>query len=167
MKLSKIISGGQTGADQGAIYGAHAAGFPTGGTAPGGFRTEVGPNPGLARYGLVESNWRAYSVRTFKNVADADATVIFSEYESPGTRCTRNAAIRCEKPYIIVDPLRQAPAHAAARIARFCREENVHTLNVAGHRESKAKGIQHYVARTIAELCRIAANHEHALEPGI
>lgn len=53
--LTKIISGGQTGADEGGLEGARLLGIPTGGTAPKGYRTENGPNLTLRdTYGLVE-----------------------------------------------------------------------------------------------------------------
>ena len=45
MFLTKIISGGQTGADYGALLAAHALGLETGGWAPKGWRTEDGPKP--------------------------------------------------------------------------------------------------------------------------
>ena len=49
----KIISGGQTGADLGALVGARRVGIETGGTAPKGFRTDRGLQPVLRQYGLV------------------------------------------------------------------------------------------------------------------
>ena len=42
--IKKIISGGQTGADQIGLEVALSLGIPTGGTAPKGFITETGPN---------------------------------------------------------------------------------------------------------------------------
>lgn len=38
----KIISGGQTGADQGALQAAHSLNIPTGGYAPFNYNTELG-----------------------------------------------------------------------------------------------------------------------------
>lgn len=46
--LERIVSGGQTGADQAALRAARAAGLPTGGWAPRGWLTEEGPAPWLA-----------------------------------------------------------------------------------------------------------------------
>ncbi len=46
--LDRVISGGQTGADQAALRAARAAGIPTGGWAPLGWKTEEGPAPRLA-----------------------------------------------------------------------------------------------------------------------
>ena len=51
----KIISGGQTGADMGALLAARELGIPTGGVAPKGWLTENGPQEELLRnFGLIE-----------------------------------------------------------------------------------------------------------------
>ena len=42
MKIFKIISGGQTGADKGGLIAAKKANIKTGGIAPKGFMTEAG-----------------------------------------------------------------------------------------------------------------------------
>jgi hypothetical protein len=46
--LDRIISGGQTGADQAGWRAARACGVPTGGFMPLGFLTEGGPRPEFA-----------------------------------------------------------------------------------------------------------------------
>ena len=53
--LDRIISGGQTGADQAGWRAARACGIPTGGAMPKGFLTEDGPRPEFAGlYGARE-----------------------------------------------------------------------------------------------------------------
>ena len=52
--LERVISGGQTGADQTGLHAARACGIPTGGWAPRGWLTEAGPAPWLEEWGLVE-----------------------------------------------------------------------------------------------------------------
>lgn len=80
-----IISGGQTGVDQIALQVARELGFPTGGTAPLGYRTDEGPNLALRDvYGLKESWSPGYRVRTIANICDADATIWFGDLTSPG-----------------------------------------------------------------------------------
>lgn len=74
--LRKIISGGQTGADQAALDAAIAKGIPHGGSIPLDRMTEDGPLP--EKYRLVELQTRSYPVRTEQNVIDADATIILS-----------------------------------------------------------------------------------------
>jgi hypothetical protein len=59
--VQRIISGGQTGADQAGLEAAERLGIPTGGFMPKGFHTETGPRPVLAaRYGLVETATEDY-----------------------------------------------------------------------------------------------------------
>ena len=76
--LKKIISGGQTGADQGGLEAAEKLSLSTGGKMPRGFKTEDGPDPKLAsRFGLGELASAEYPPRTRYNVVDSDGTVIF------------------------------------------------------------------------------------------
>ena len=93
MKLRKIVSGGQTGADRAGLECAKALGLETGGTAPNGYRTDAGPDPTLKDLGLVESFSSGYPIRTSQNVKDSDATVWFGRTDSPGYKCTLRATI--------------------------------------------------------------------------
>lgn len=45
--IEKIVSGGQTGADQGGLEAAEELGIPTGGWAPAGYYTEQGKHKTL------------------------------------------------------------------------------------------------------------------------
>jgi hypothetical protein len=45
--LTKIISGGQTGSDQGGLEAGQKLGLETGGWIPKGWLTEIGANPEL------------------------------------------------------------------------------------------------------------------------
>jgi hypothetical protein len=72
--LEKIISGGQTGVDRGALDAALEASFPCGGWCPKGRKAEDGPIP--ARYPLKEMDGPAYRLRTERNVRDSDGTLI-------------------------------------------------------------------------------------------
>lgn len=136
----KIISGGQTGADLGGLEGAKELGFETGGMAPKGYRTEVGPNLKLKTvYGLAESEFQDYAYRTVKNISLADATVIFAhDVGSPGTQLTIKACAGSNKPFLVNPKDSQA-------LRDFCKEHDVKVLNVAGNRESKATGLQVWV----------------------
>ena len=86
--LKCIRSGGQTGADQGALCAGHLLDIPTGGWAPLGWRTDDGPEPGLAAFGLVEAGSADYPTRTHLNVRDSDGTLIFGDIDSPGSKLT-------------------------------------------------------------------------------
>jgi len=82
--LSKIISGGQTGADQGGLEAAKILGVETGGRVPLGFKTEIGPMPDLGpQFGLVELVSGEYAPRTRYNVVDSDGTIIFGSETKP------------------------------------------------------------------------------------
>ncbi len=146
--VTLVISGGQTGADQGGLMAAFKCGIQTGGTAPSEFYTDNGPNPLLELLGLVaEGDYRS---RTIKNVKNSDGTVLLSmTLESPGSRLTRNQA-KCQgKPFIEFDlsPIlalktgdnlmeyTKALSATSLSIAAWMAEHNIGVLNVAGNRE--------------------------------
>ncbi len=74
--IKKIISGGQTGADQAALDAAMKLDIPHGGWIPRGLITENGPLPD--KYQLEEMPTSRYVGRTEENVIDSDGTLIFS-----------------------------------------------------------------------------------------
>jgi hypothetical protein len=76
LKIAKVISGGQTGADRAALDFAIGAGIPHGGFCPRGRKAEDGP---IAKcYELQEATSADYLQRTEWNVRDSDATVVFT-----------------------------------------------------------------------------------------
>lgn len=132
MQLKRVISGGQTGVDQIGIKVARRLGIPTGGTAPKGWRTEDGPRPSLAEFGLVESFSPDYATRTAENAYDSDGTVIFADdLDTPGTKCTIKALKRHYKPYVVNPNVEQ--------LVEFLNKHKISILNVAGNRGSKLK----------------------------
>lgn len=138
--VERIISGGQTGADEGGLEAAQALGIATGGTMPYGFLTEEGVREDLAeRFGLVECQEPGYGARTDLNVRDSDGTIRFAKnFGSPGERRTLNAIQSLGKPYIDVDVKRPRPHRDVSDwFIRNC----IRVLNVAGNRESTAAGI--------------------------
>lgn len=131
----KVISGGQTGADQGALEAAVELGLLTGGTAPKGYLTEDGPNLTLRdAYGLTEHKSPSYAPRTRANVANSDGTVLYGKTTSPGCAMTIEFCEELNKPYI------KNPTQTDLR--EWLQIHRIHTLNVAGNRESKNPGIQ-------------------------
>ena len=153
--LKKVISGGQTGADQAGLIAARKFQLETGGWIPHGFRTEDGPNWDLAKYDLIETTSSGYIKRTEYNVRDSDATVYFaSNWKSPGTLCTLKAAKKLEKPAFRVD-ITIPSHHQDARgelFKDFLLHWNVETLNVAGHRESGHPGVTDYVVSYLSAV---------------
>jgi hypothetical protein len=81
MRLIKIISGGQTGADRGALDAAIARGVSHGGWCPKGRRAEDGVIS--ERYRLIETASHAYEHRTVANIENSDATLIITFCSGP------------------------------------------------------------------------------------
>jgi len=144
--ILKIISGGQTGADRGALDTAIKLGVPYGGWLPRGRKTEDGRLPD--HYDLQELDSTDYRERTERNVIDADGTLIISpEPLAGGSAYTRQMAERHAKPWLHVNPA-AAGEFAAARAAHdWIAEKGIEVLNVAGPRASKEPGIYDVTCR--------------------
>ena len=146
LPLIRIISGGQTGADQAGLEA---------GWAPKGFRTESGLNLKLRdTYNLAEHASWEYPPRTELNVIQSDTTLIFGRSDSPGTKFTKNFCLKTGRGFIEVyweagyrievvnsDPrLYFFVSHLERHISRD-GSKGVRVLNVAGNRESTNPGI--------------------------
>lgn len=136
MQISKIISGGQTGADRAALDFAIGYNIPHGGWIPKGRRTEDGP---LAdKYQLRERPDNSYSKRTEQNILYSDGTLIISHGRlSGGSSSTRRLAKKHYHPWIHVDMDEISLQDAADKIRGWLKENNIKILNVAGPRASK------------------------------
>jgi Circularly permutated YpsA SLOG family len=149
--LERIISGGQTGADQAGLAVAKRLGISTGGYMPKGWLTEAGPRPNLgATYGLEEAATGAYPDRTERNVLASDATVVFGDARSRGSMLTASLCRKHAKLCLFV-PLRRDPVEAAHRLRAWIAEHDVRTLNVAGNRASQAPGIAAFVTAVLEQ----------------
>jgi Circularly permutated YpsA SLOG family len=142
--LEKIISGGQSGSDEGGLRAAKRFGIATGGMTPKDFRTENGPNSDLKTvYGLVESKSDKYPPRTFDNAKNSDGTIRFAiNFGTPGEQLTLKAINQYKRPYIDVDvanPIKHM------EVVDWIVANNIVTLNVAGNAESKYKGMRDFV----------------------
>ena len=132
--IEKIISGGQTGADEAGLHAAFELGIKTGGSAPKGWRITHpdgtdGSNPQLGSvFGLVEHTHRNYQKRTIQNVLDSDGTALFGYTDSPGAKLALRTCIEHRKPYII-NPSSQ-------KLADWVNNYTIKILNVAGNRQS-------------------------------
>ncbi len=164
----KIISGGQTGVDRAALDAAIELGIAHGGWCPLGRLAEDGRIP--ERYQLCETDSPEYAVRTERNVAESDTTLIlFRGWISGGTELTLRLAQRYGRPHLAVDldaarnvsgtlrvprtdgtlrvprtdGTRSVPDTIAgpAEVRRWLEQERVEVLNVAGPRESQSPGI--------------------------
>jgi hypothetical protein len=150
----RVISGGQTGADQAGLAVARRLAIPTGGFMPKGWRTEAGPRPDLASlYGLEETATAAYPERTERNVLSADGTVVFGDSRSEGSMLTARLCRRHGKPCCMV-PLGDEVESAAATLRAWLSEHRIETLNVAGNRASQALGSEAFVTAVLERaLC--------------
>ena len=165
--VTRIISGGQTGADQGGLYAARRLGIESGGAAPARWITEKGESVWLKDYGLrelttktitealkiiddpkstpkdISKAWgRIYHERTMWNVDNSDGTVVFMEpgIDTKGSQNTINYAKestkkRGPKP-VLVFRRETFTEKDKEKLLKFVRENNIKTLNIAGHRGS-------------------------------
>ncbi len=157
MILKKIISGGQTGADQGALDGAIACSFPHGGTVPAGRKTEAGALP--KKYCMVELTSDHYPLRTEKNVVDGDGTLIVSIGSlRGGSLLTRKIAQDRGKTWIHIDFDKEDLPSAVTRIMAWVKRNQIEVLNVAGPRASSNPRIYELTRRLIIDLLAIAEN---------
>lgn len=132
--VTKIISGGQTGADRAALDFAIWHEIPHGGWCPKGRLAEDGIIE--QRYRLTETSTKNYPQRTEKNVNDADGTVIFtvSPRLTGGSKKTADFATEQGKPWIHINV---GQYDAPQQLLAFIRNNQIQTLNVAGSRASK------------------------------
>lgn len=147
MRVSKIIAGGQTGADRAALDWAIENDIPHGGWCPAGRRAEDGEIP--PRYMLAETPGRNYQQRTRWNVRDSDGTLIISRSAQlrGGSAATRAMADRLGKPRLHVH---QESGEAAAAVCAFIDAHGIRVLNVAGPRRSSEPGIESFVMEVLS-----------------
>ncbi len=155
MGTLKIISGGQTGVDQGALDFALKHEWPCGGWCPPGRECERGIIP--VKYPVMEVKGGDYQERTRRNVRDADAILVITwkGMLEPGTDLTLSECRNSGKPFLHLD----LPVHAdagkhlpdlnvrAGKLRAWLDANRPSVLNVAGNRESASPGIQAFTCR--------------------
>jgi hypothetical protein len=135
--IKKIISGGQTGADQAGLDAAIELGIPHGGWIPKGRKTEEGPLP--AKYKLKEMGTTSYPKRTEQNILDSDGTVIFTFGKlTGGSALTRKLSKTHGFPCLHMDLNKVTVGEGADFLRPWIEKHNIKVLNVAGSRASKA-----------------------------
>ena len=141
-RIAYVRSGGQTGADRGALDAARERGVPTCGWCPPGGLAEDYPHaPGLlADYPeLREGHAKGYVERTAWNVRDSHATLVVAPaglQPKSGTEMTVRFAESLGRPYIVIS----GPEELDRARAWLDGLPGAITLNVAGPRESKTPG---------------------------
>src|SRR5580692_7475298 len=102
--VTKVISGGQTGADRGGLEAAIALGIPHGGWCPRGRFAEDGRIPD--RYMLQETPDARYVERTRRNIREAEGTILFIRSlaaAGPGSRLTAQSALAMRRPLLTME----------------------------------------------------------------
>jgi putative molybdenum carrier protein len=151
--LIKVISGGQTGADQAGWRAAKALGYATGGVMPFGFKTECGNQPHLAHdFGAVEDVGPVadYSRRTGYNVKLATGTLIFGDVSEPGSSLTLRYCRVYRKPRLICG----IAWHTVAEVQDWIEHYRIAVLNIAGNRESHRPGIGDRVEQFLVQALK-------------
>jgi hypothetical protein len=158
--IEKIVSGGQTGADQGGLLAAKVFGVSTGGHAPKGYRTLDGPCPQLRElFGLEEHFSPSYAPRTHTNVRNSHGTIRFaSNFASSGEVCTKKAICEIGRPYLDIHLNNPLPISVAAK---WVEQNNITILNVAGNSEHTSPGIEQFVIDYMTQLLE-AVNRNQA-----
>ena len=159
--VGKIISGGQTGADQAALDAAIKFNIAHGGWVPKGRKTENGVLP--EKYRMQEMDTANYAARTRRNVMDSDGTVLLARGPlSGGTLLTRKIAHQADRPCCHIDLLAMDEFEGALMLNSFVTESDIRVLNVAGPRLSNDPGIYRSVKAVIEALI-----YMQVLEDGI
>ncbi|MHB8970001.1 MAG: putative molybdenum carrier protein [Pirellulaceae bacterium] len=144
----RVVSGGQTGVDRGALDAAIAAGVLHGGWCPRGRLAEDGPI--AEQYQLRETHSAKYPIRTRRNVLDSDATLILCCGPlTGGTELTQRLALHHARPCLVVDLQRDPDADA---VRQWIEMHRIGVLNVAGPRESSHPGIAEQACRFLLRV---------------
>ena len=147
MGITKIISGGQTGADRAGLDVALLHDFPHGGWCPKGRKAEDGPID--AQFDLTETPISNYLQRTEWNVRNSDGTIVFTiaKEVTGGSMRTVEFAKKHKKPCL---HLSQATSRQPElEVTEFIKHHDVKLLNIAGSRESKEPGINEWVQQVL------------------
>ena len=154
--IAGIFSGGQTGADQGALDAALYCEVEYGGWIPKGRKCEKGKIP--AKYKeLEELDSPEYMPRTEANVVDSDCTLVFFVGTlNGGSLQTVELARKHKRPCLHVDLNEVSRKDAVTSIAKWLHEKCPFgcALNIAGSRESKSPGIHDKVMAVMIDVLR-------------
>ncbi len=149
--VRKIISGGQTGVDRGALIAAIELGIEHGGYCPRGRLAEDGAIDD--RFQLTETESSTYHVRTEKNVLESSGTLLI--HRGPvvgGTALTEKFAQRHQKPCLKIDLSAPQPPVRVEIIRGWLRKHRIEVLNIAGPRESSQPGIGEETEQLVHEI---------------
>jgi hypothetical protein len=157
--LRKIVSAGESGANQAGWRVARAFGLVTGGWMPKGFLTASGPHPEFAlEWGAAELATEIEPGCIERNVRDSDATFWFGKTTTLAAQTTVKACLTFDKPVIPVSP---GASFEPSQVAKWITDTKTKVLNVAGNREHEEPGIGDQVEAFLGEVLE-ELGHERA-----
>jgi hypothetical protein len=135
----KIITGGQTGVDTGAMDFALDYGYPLDGYCPKNRKSENGKIP--EKYPLTELQSEKYFDRTKKNVLASDGTLIIKDKQPLGAGSTDTIVVckKYKKPFFIAET--NLKPEGCDKFISWLKTNNIRVLNIAGNRKSQSPGI--------------------------
>lgn len=152
-KISKIITGGQSGVDRGSLDFARRRRVDVGGWYPrGGWAEDMKSAPGLLQFypEMKETDAREVERRTQWNVRDSDATIIFlADRISSGSNLAADTAKALRLPHKVVS-LEQPDSEEIRAWLESLPE--LETLNLAGSRESENPGSYQKIQEILADI---------------
>ncbi len=150
MNIPKIISGGQTGVDQGALDFALDNNIECGGYCPKGRKSEIGIIP--YKYPVIEIESEKYIDRTQKNIIESDGTLVIRDSVKlmPGTKETIKLCKRLSKANFVINIDTEDIDNLD--FDSWLLKNNVKVLNIAGNRESENPGIREKTYIFLIEL---------------
>lgn len=151
--VTRIVSGGQTGADRAALDWAIGNDVPHGGWCPCGRKAEDGVLP--AKYELRETESTDYRQRTRQNVIDSNGTLVVNlGLLDGGTLKTEQLAKSLGKPHLVLQLDAGIRDEDVQQLLDWLQHESIATLNVAGPRESKRPGIYALVNELLERVAK-------------
>lgn len=152
LKIEKIISGGQTGADRAALDFALERNIPIGGFVPKARLAEDGRIPEKYK-NLEETESGDPAARTALNIKNSDATLILSNGAlKGGSKLTLEFAEKYRKPFLHVDLSILKMDDAARETKRWLASLRCGALNIAGARASEDAEIYARTKEFLTEL---------------
>ena len=137
LKISKIISGGQTGVDRAALYAAISLGLEHGGFCPQGRIAEDGIIP--VEYKMDEMDTEEYSTRTMKNVQCSDGTLILYQSKITGGTALTEEFCYLEKKALLAIIILDEFTGIRVNFNTWLETDIITILNIAGPRESEGQ----------------------------
>ena len=156
----KIISGGQTGVDRGALDACLAENFACGGWCPKGRLAEDGRID--SKYPLKETREIEYIYRTRQNIIDSDGTlVIQNQIPIGGTLETINYAKELGKPLFEIHFEPNIFTNVVPIIIEWMEKHSIQVLNIAGPRKSEWENGYLVSYKITASLIKQIKNSTH------